>query len=65
MDVSNFPFFLSPFIPSLNMENLKVAFFKCKCGMDAQKRALIKETQKKLDVTFLQESHSDNAVEIE
>lgn len=46
------------------MENLKVAFFKCKCGMDAQKRALIKETQKKLDVTFLQESHSDNAVEI-
>lgn len=49
------------------MQNLKIGSLNINGGRDRQKRALISEvaTQKRIDVLFLQETHSDLADEVD
>ena len=52
---------------SLLMQGLRVASLNINGGRDAKKRAVLSETiqQKRLDVVFLQETHTDSLSEID
>ena len=55
-------FFVMACLSSPHIQGLRVASLNMNGGRDAQKRALVTEViqQKKLDVVFLQETHSDS-----
>ncbi len=63
--------FFSCFVPNLNfsvcMETLRIGSLNINGGRDGSKRALVKEIveQKKFNIVFLQETHSDVANETE